>query len=151
MFFRIICSELLRRFTEETFLFEIYFHFSSMKTFPFGLFLIGHISVFQLNDPKSMNFFYNFWIFRISCVIYLVFLFHKFSFFYILEGFESWFSNLFWFKEGKILPKCIAKQRTRNSGYLYGWIHLVTKPTNGLLFYLIKQTTSHVNKLCCTE
>ena len=68
MFFRIICSELLRRFTEETFLFEIYFHFSSMKTFPFGLFLIGHISVFQLNDPKSMNFFHNFWIFRISCV-----------------------------------------------------------------------------------
>ena len=67
MFFGIICSELLRRFTEETFLFEIYFHFSSMKTFPFGLFLIGHISVFQLNDPKSMNFFYNFWIFRISC------------------------------------------------------------------------------------
>ena len=28
-----------------------------MKTFPFGLFLMGHISVFQLNDPKSMNFF----------------------------------------------------------------------------------------------
>ena len=38
-----------------------------MKTFPFGLFLMGHISVFQLNDPKSMNFFYNFKIFRISC------------------------------------------------------------------------------------
>ena len=28
-----------------------------MKTFPFGLFLMGHISVFQLNDPKSMNLF----------------------------------------------------------------------------------------------
>ena len=26
-----------------------------------------HISVFQLNDPKSMNFFYNFRIFCISC------------------------------------------------------------------------------------
>ena len=38
-----------------------------MKTFPFGLFLMGHISVFQLNDPKSMNFFYNFRIFCISC------------------------------------------------------------------------------------
>ena len=38
-----------------------------MKTFPFGLFLIGHISVFQLNDPKSMNFFYNYRIFCISC------------------------------------------------------------------------------------
>ena len=38
-----------------------------MKTFPFGLFLMGHISVFQLNDPKSMNFFYNFRIFPISC------------------------------------------------------------------------------------
>ena len=40
-----------------------------MKTFPFGLFLMGHISVFQLNDPKSMNFFYNFRIFRISCAV----------------------------------------------------------------------------------
>ena len=82
MFFRIICSELLRRFTEETFLFEIYFHFSSMKTFSFGLFLIGHISVFQLNDPKTMNFFYNFWILRISCegwwVIYITYLIHVF-------------------------------------------------------------------------
>ena len=28
-----------------------------MKTFPFGLLLMGHISVFQMNDPKSMNFF----------------------------------------------------------------------------------------------
>ena len=40
-----------------------------MKTFPFGLFLMGHISVFQLNDPKSMNFFYNFRIFCISCAV----------------------------------------------------------------------------------
>ena len=38
------------------------------KTFPFGLILMGHISVFQVNDSKSMNFFYNFNIFRISCV-----------------------------------------------------------------------------------
>ena len=56
MFFRIICSELLRRFTEETLLFEIFFHFSSIKTFPLGLFLVEHISVFQVNVPKSMNF-----------------------------------------------------------------------------------------------
>ena len=28
-----------------------------MKTFPLRLFLMGHISVFQVNDPKSMNFF----------------------------------------------------------------------------------------------
>ena len=28
-----------------------------MKTFPFGLFLMEHISVFQPNDPKTMNFF----------------------------------------------------------------------------------------------
>ena len=68
LFFRIICSELLRTFTKETFLFEIFFHFSPIKTFPFGLILMGHISVFQVNDPKSMNFFYNFNIFRISCV-----------------------------------------------------------------------------------
>ena len=47
----------LRTFTEETFLFEIFFHFSPIKTFPFGLILMGHISVFQMNDPKSMNFF----------------------------------------------------------------------------------------------
>ena len=67
LFFRIICSELLRTFTKETFLFEIFFHFSPIKTFPFGLILMGHISVFQVNDPKSMNFFYNFNIFRISC------------------------------------------------------------------------------------
>ena len=67
MFFRIICSELLRTFTKETFLFEIFFHFSPIKTFPFGLILMGHISVFQVNDSKSMNFFYNFNIFRISC------------------------------------------------------------------------------------
>ena len=67
MFFWIICSEFLRTFTEETFLFEIFFHFSPIKTFPFGLILMGHISVFQVNDPKSMNFFYNFNIFRISC------------------------------------------------------------------------------------
>ena len=66
-FFRIICSELLSSFTEETFLFEIFFHFSPMKTFPFGLYLMGHISVFHVIDPKSMNFFYNFRIFRISC------------------------------------------------------------------------------------
>ena len=46
-----------RRFTTETFLFEIFFHFSPIKTFPFGLILMGHISVFQMNDPKSMNFF----------------------------------------------------------------------------------------------
>ena len=70
LFFWIICSEFLRTFTEETFLFEIFFHFSPMKTFPFGLFLMGHISVFQLNDPKSMNFFYNFRIFCISCVLF---------------------------------------------------------------------------------
>ena len=57
LFFRIICSELLRTFTKETFLFEIFFHFSPIKTFPFGLILMGHISVFQMNDPKSMNFF----------------------------------------------------------------------------------------------
>ena len=67
LFFRIICSELLRTFTKETFLFEIFFHFSPIKTFPFGLILMGHISVFQVNDSKSMNFFYNFNIFRISC------------------------------------------------------------------------------------
>ena len=67
LFFRIICSEFLRTFTKETFLFEIFFHFSPMKKFPFGLFLMGYISVFQSNDPKSMNFFYNFKIFRISC------------------------------------------------------------------------------------
>ena len=67
LFFRIICSELLRTFTKETFLFEIFFHFSPIKTFPFGLILMGHISVFQVNGPKSMNFFYNFNIFRISC------------------------------------------------------------------------------------
>ena len=40
-----------------------------MKTFPFGLILMGHISVFLVNDPKSMTFFYNFRIFRISCDI----------------------------------------------------------------------------------
>ena len=34
---------------------------------------MGHISVFQVNDPKSMNFFYNFNIFRISCVLYYLF------------------------------------------------------------------------------
>ena len=67
LFFRIICSELLRTFTKETFLFEIFFHFSPIKTFPFGLILMGHISVFQVNDSKSMNFFYNFRIFCISC------------------------------------------------------------------------------------
>ena len=32
-------------------------HFSSMKKFSFGLFLMEHISVFQPNDPKTMNFF----------------------------------------------------------------------------------------------
>ena len=47
----------MRRFTTETFLFEIFFHFSPIKTFPFGLILMEHISVFQMNDPKSMNFF----------------------------------------------------------------------------------------------
>ena len=57
LFFRIICSELLRTFTKETFLFEIFFHFSPIKTFPFGLFLMRHISVFQVNEPKSMTFF----------------------------------------------------------------------------------------------
>ena len=67
LFFRIIYCELLRRFTTETFLFEIFFHFSPIKTFPFGLILMRHISVFQVNDSKSMNFFYNFNIFRISC------------------------------------------------------------------------------------
>ena len=72
LFFRIICSELLRTFTKETFLFEIFFHFSPIKTFPFGLFLMGHISVFQVNDSKSMNFFYNFNIFRISCGLSLL-------------------------------------------------------------------------------
>ena len=78
LFFRIICSELLRTFTKETFLFEIFFHFSPIKTFPFGLILMGHISVFQVNDSKSMNFFYNFNIFRISCDI-LLFLILVFS------------------------------------------------------------------------
>ena len=73
LFFRIICSELLRTFTKETFLFEIFFHFSPIKTFPFGLILMGHISVFQVNDPKSMNFFYNFNIFRISSVLGKIF------------------------------------------------------------------------------
>ena len=47
----------LRTFTEENFLFEIIFHFSPIKTFPFGLILMGLISVFQVNDPKFMNFF----------------------------------------------------------------------------------------------
>ena len=72
LFFRIIYCELLRRFTTETFLFEIFFHFSPIKTFPFGLILMGHISVFQVNDPKSMNFFYNFNIFRISCEVIMI-------------------------------------------------------------------------------
>lgn len=39
-----------------------------MKTFQFGLFLMAHILVFHLNNPKSMNLFYNFRIFGISCV-----------------------------------------------------------------------------------
>ena len=57
LFFRIIYCELLRTFTKEAFLFEIFFHFSPIKTFPFGLILMGLISVFQVNDPKFMNFF----------------------------------------------------------------------------------------------
>ena len=46
--------------------------FSPMKTFSFELFFkMRHISVFHVNDPKSMNFFYNFRIFGISCAVSL--------------------------------------------------------------------------------
>ena len=62
-----ICSELLRTWTKETFLFEIFFHFSPIETFPFGLFLMRHILVFQVNAPNSAYFFYNFRILHISC------------------------------------------------------------------------------------
>ena len=40
-----------------------------MKTFPFGLILMGHISVFLVNDPKSMNFFITSKSFALAVVI----------------------------------------------------------------------------------
>ena len=56
-FLRIICSEPFRTLTKETFLSNIFLHSSPMKTFPFGLFLMEQISVYQVNDPNSTYFF----------------------------------------------------------------------------------------------
>ena len=86
------CYGINNNVAEETFLFEIWFHFSSMKTFPFGLFLMEHISVFQLNDPKSMNFFYNLRIFRISCVRTFIY-YSIYEFLIQINAFNCYFST----------------------------------------------------------
>ena len=59
MFVKAHCRSFYKtsNYTKEIFLFEIFFHFSPIKTFPFGLFLMKNILVFQVTDPNPAYFF----------------------------------------------------------------------------------------------